>query len=471
MSILKDIEFGENKKIEFKVEMPQSDKIMKTAVAFSNCAGGKLIIGVDDSGDIKGISDEDIFELPDRITNIIYDGCYPTIIPEIYTESVDDKLVLVVEFYPGNLKPYYIKSKKKANGVYVRIGATNKQADENMIFELERQKRNISFDEEIDYDFELREIYIDKIKEDFKALTTKELDCNKLKNLKLVKTENGHDYVTKGLILLSSNTEVLEYARIKCARFKGIDVAEFIDQKEFEGALYEQVENTMNFVKMYIEKSGTIDDLQRKDKYSIPIVAIREALVNAVVHRDYSILGADIKVAIFDDRIEITSPGALPKSLDINDIKDGRSEVRNKVIARFFKEIGYIEQWGTGIKRILLECKKQGLPEPLFKESGDFFKVTIYKRNDHSMKVTDSAGKVTDSAEKVTDISSDYSYLNETEKSILQYIKENGKIANKEAREITGLKETAVKNLLRKMVENKLINSKGQGRNRHYTIK
>ena len=135
----------------------------------------------------------------------------------------------------------------------------------------------------------------------------------------------------------------------------------------------------MKFAMIYIAKAGIVKGLQRIDTYEIPLEAIREALVNAVVHRDYSISGADIKFAVFDDRIEITSPGALPKALEIEDILSGRSEIRNKVIARFFKEIHFIEQWGAGIKKILKACKSAGIREPEFRESGLFFKVILYK--------------------------------------------------------------------------------------------
>lgn len=280
------ISSGEGKKLEFKEKMPTSDKIMKTAVAFSNGAGGKLIIGVSDNYEIIGISDEDVFELPDKISNIIYDGCYPTIIPEIYTESIEDKILLVVEFYPGNLKPYYLKSKKKLSGTYVRVGATNKQADEEMIKNIERQKRNIGFDEELCYEVDIDELDIDKLKQDFYKLTGKRLDEIGMDNFNLIKNEGSKLYPTNGLVLLSSNITFFEYARIKCARFKGNDTHEFIDQKEFTGSLYEQVNNSIKFVKQYIAKSGKISDIQRIDEYEIPIIAIRESLVNAVVHRD-----------------------------------------------------------------------------------------------------------------------------------------------------------------------------------------
>ena len=219
------------------------------------------------------------------------------------------------------------------------------------------------------------------MQQDFEGYTQRKIKENDLLTLKLLREESGNLYPTIGGMLISGKEGYFEYSRIKCARFKGNDMVEFIDQKEFSGPLYQQVENAMKFAMVYIAKSGRVEGLQRIDTYAVPLGAVREALVNAVVHRDYSISGSDIKFAVFDDRIEITSPGALPKALDVDDILSGRSEIRNRAIARFFKEINFIEQWGTGIGKILQACRDFGLRDPEFRESGLFFKVTLYKNN------------------------------------------------------------------------------------------
>ncbi|CAN2043396.1 ATP-dependent DNA helicase [Candidatus Magnetomoraceae bacterium gMMP-13] len=373
---------GESKTIEFKETLPGTSSLSKTIIAFSNTAGGKIIIGVEDKTcKIKGISEKDVIEFPDRICNIIHDSCYPAIIPEIYSEHIKSKNILVVEIYPGALKPYYLRVKGRENGTYIRVGAVNKPADIEMIQELERQRQNISFDEQINYNKTEKDIDFKKLKTDFLKLSGKELYFEDLLNLKLVKKEKDYHPTTGGLMLMGMENN-FEYARIKCARFKGIEMDEFIDQKEFSGPLYEQVENAMKFAMQYIAKSGKVVGLQRIDRYEVPLEAIREALVNAVVHRDYSISGSDIKFAIFDDRIEIISPGALPRSLELEDILAGRSEIRNHVIARFFKEINFIEQWGTGIKKMIRLCREAGLKKPKMRESGLFFQVVFYKKAD-----------------------------------------------------------------------------------------
>lgn len=459
MELIDDIINGESKKIEFKQTLPHKSKIIKTAVAFSNAAGGKILIGVKDNKEILGISDEEVLDLPDRISNIIYDNCYPTIIPEIYIKNIEGKNILVVEIYPGNLKPYYIKSKNKLKGTYIRVGATNRPADKEVIIELERQKRNVSFDEEILYDYNLDQLDLKPFMNDCSELIGKEINENDLVNLKLLREENGIKYATNALIFLADKNNYYDYSRIKCAKFKGDNVNEFIDQKEFSGPLYEQIINAEKFAKTYIAKKGTILGLQRKDQYEIPIIAIREALINAVVHRDYSISGSDIKFSIFDNRLEIISPGNLPKTLDISDIKEGKSEIRNKIIARFFKEINYIEQWGTGIRRMINACKESDLEEPEFKEPGMFFKVTINKKS--TSKVPVSTDKVTISTDK----------LNKNELKITKYLENYNTITNKDVREITGLSESGAKKVLRNMVGKNLVIAIGVNKSRYYILK
>lgn len=458
MELIDEIINGESKKIEFKQTLPDKSKIIKTAIAFSNVAGGKILIGIKNNKEILGISDEEVLDLPDRISNIIYDNCYPTIIPEIYIKNIEGKNILVIEIYPGNLKPYYIKSKGKLKGTYIRVGATNKPTDKEMIIELERQKRNVSFDEEILYDYDLNELDLALFMSDCSELIGKEINENDLVNLKLLKEENGIKYATNALILLANQNNYYDYSRIKCAKFKGNNVNEFIDQKEFSGPLYEQIKSAEKFTKMYIAKKGTIQGLQRKDEYEIPIVAIREALINAVVHRDYSISGSDIKLSIFDNRLEIISPGNLPKTLNISDIKEGRSEIRNKIIARFFKEINYIEQWGTGIRRMINACKESDLEEPEFKEPGMFFKVTIIKKSTSEVPV--STDKVTISTDK----------LNENEFKIIKYFENYNTITNKDVREITGLSDSGAKKVLRNMVGKYLVIAIGENKSRYYIL-
>lgn len=203
-----------------------------------------------------------------------------------------------------------------------------------------------------------------------------------------------------------------------------------------------------------------IQGIKRIDTLEIPIEALREVIVNAIVHRDYSIRDS-IKIAIFDNRVEITSPGNLPRSLDIDMIKKGRSEIRNVVIARFFKELGFIEQWGTGIRKIIALCVQNNLKEPEFFDDGTSFKVIIYR------KVTsESAGIVPESAGIVPE-----SEINEKERLVLKLLQDHGSASRKDIQDLLRMSERGVRKLLSKLENKGFIKQIGKGKNTKYVLR
>lgn len=466
--ITKFIRKGEGKTIEFKKTLPQKGSLSRTAIAFSNTAGGKILIGVEDTTrKIIGVSEKEALEFPERIYNMIYDSCYPAIVPEIYVEHIKKKSILIVDIYPGALKPYYLKSQGRDNGTYIRVGATNKPADMEMIRELERQRQNLSYDEQILYDRTKENIDVEKLRQDFLRFTGKELKFQDVLNLRILREEQCTYHPTVGGMMLAGKENPFEYARIKCARFKGTTMDEFIDQKEFSGPLYEQVEDAMKFAQVYIAKAGKIEGLQRVDRYEIPLEAVREALVNAVVHRDYSISGSDIKFAIFDDRIELTSPGTLPRSLEIEDILIGRSEIRNKVIARFFKEIGFIEQWGTGIQKMIRLCTEAGLPKPEMRESGLFFQIAFCKP-ENSQKTARKQ------PETVRELPGDYPVIHqqlpETSRKIIEILRNNPYLSRRNIAKHLGITEGSVRHHLKKLKAQGLVERVGPDKGGYWKI-
>lgn len=452
MDLLKAIQLGENKNLEFKAEMPSSQAIAKSVVAFSNTAGGKIIIGINDQGVIAGLkSDVDVFEMQDQIASIIYDSCYPNILPDIYPVTIQDCLVLVVEIFRGNLLPYYLKKHGKADGVYIRVGATNRKASHENILELERQRMNISFDQETDRTTDLSQLDLTPLSDHFARLD-KAFNLTVMKNLKLVHEENGHQYPTHGLLILLGR---YDHVRMKCSRFKGKSMDLFIDRKEYSGDLFSQLENTENFIKNHISLSSVIKGLQREDQYEIPLEAIRESLVNAVVHRDYVNDGRDIKIGVYDDLVNIVSPGAFPSTITQEDLLEGRSEARNKVIARVFKELNFIEQWGSGIRRIKSSCLARGLKEPEIIEKGDFVDVSLYRE-----KLRKRQPAI------------EQSVSNKQEEIILEYLRlNNNRLTTKRAMSILGLGERRSREILNKMIKSGLLERIGKTTNTYYCTK
>jgi ATP-dependent DNA helicase RecG len=310
---------------------------------------------------------------------------------------------------------------------------------------------NISFDQEANRDMTLESLDISSLEARF-AQAGKVLDQPVMKNLKLIIEENNKIYPSNGLLILLGK---FDHIRMKCSRFRGTSMDVFLDRKEYEGDLFTQLENTENFIKNYIKLSGEIRSLQREDQYEIPIEALRESLVNAVVHRDYSNDGRDIKIGIYDDIVNIVSPGGFPSTITQEDILEGRSEIRNKVIARVFKELNYIEQWGSGIRRIKSSCKARGLKEPEIVEKGDYVDVSLYREVEH----------VIDTFENTISLTAQ-------EQKIVEFLKHHdGIIKTKSAKDVLDVEERRAREVLKELTDKKIIEKKGKGSSTFYQIK
>jgi len=486
MILLDKIKKGENKILEFKEKLPSNDSIVKTTVSFSNICGGQLILGVNDKREIVGIDNDDIFKIQDKIASVIYDNCYPHVIPEIYTVNIEGKILIVVEIVKGSLLPYYIKSEGKNNGTYIRIGATNRKAGFENLLELERQKRNISFDEELDYGVDIGNINLEPIKNEFLRLN-KEFNHEKMLNLKLIKNENGKIYPSRALLILLG---YYENVKIKCSRFKGKTMDIFLDKKDYEGDLFSQMRNAEIFVLNHISIRAEIKGLQRKEVPEIPLEAIREAIVNAFVHRDYSNMGRDLKLGVYDDIVNIVSPGSFPNNILEDDILNGRSEIRNRVVARVFKELGYIEQWGSGIKRIKSFCLSAGLKEPVVQERNDFVDVELYRYSNQEEKnhviateslsfATERPSPATESlsfaTERLSPATESPSFATECVKNgdckiIIDFLLIHKSLTKSDVKDLLNVKDTKAKEILNKMIHEKIIQRIDSGKNTHYKL-
>ena len=377
------IEKQEGRRLEFKGELPANSDLAKTIVAFANDAGGDIYLGVDDDRTVVGLPEDDLPRIEEQISNMVYDRCYPTILPEISFLTIEDKHLIRIRIYRGSMPPYYLKSEGKIKGTYIRVGSNNRVANESIVAELERRRRNVSFDSEIVLDKTVDELDIHTFSELYEEKTEEPLNAQVLRKLELVKTEQGNEYPTNALILLSDDAlqfEMFPNAKVECARFKGVDSEEFIDQKSIIGSIAIQAEEAYNFVLRHINKGAKVEGIYTVSRWEYPIKAIREIIRNAVVHRQYSLTGKDIKVAIYDDMVEITSPGLLPPSIDYADMESRQSDARNKVIAPVFKRLGIIDQWGNGLKLVATEMKRYPHVEFRWKEVGLSFQVQFIQK-------------------------------------------------------------------------------------------
>ncbi|MCM0236650.1 putative DNA binding domain-containing protein [Bacteroides fragilis] len=383
MNIIEILNQPEGRRLEFKAELPENSDLAKTVVAFANDAGGDLFIGVaDNPRTIVGVEEDKLVEIEEKISNLIFDRCYPAILPEVKFISQNNRHLIQVTIFRGSTPPYYLKDKGKLQGTYIRVGSTNRLADETIIAELERRKRNISFDSEVVPEKLAKELNIESFKTIFKEKTGEDLNEQAMRKMELVKELQGTEYPTNAMILFSDDplrNSLFHYAKVECARFKGVSSDDFIDQKSITTNIATQAEEAYNFVLRHINKGATVEGVYTVSRWEYPVKAIRETLRNAVVHRDYSLTGKDVKVAIYDDMVEITSPGLLPPSIDYAAMESRQSDARNKVIAPIFKRLGIIDQWGNGLKLIADELKEYPTIELRWKEVGLSFQVQFVK--------------------------------------------------------------------------------------------
>lgn len=368
----------EGKTLEFKSGLSSLKPILKTLVAFANTAGGTLIIGRSDDGKITGVGDV-LFE-EERIASAIADGIRPAMMPEIEVCTHEGKPLLMVTV-PHWRGPFYLKTEGPVKGVYVRLGSTNRRAGEEILAELQRSLSGLAYDQMPLTDVTVHDLDMTRIEQAFTAVG-RIVDERKLETMGLLAPHAGKLAVSKGGLILFGCDKVRESffpdARASCARFRGTDRTDFIDRLDLEGSLFDAIHEVPAFIRRNTRMAARIEAMRRHDIPEYPEVAIREVLINAIAHTDYSLTGMHILIAIYSDRMEIQNPGMLPFGMTMEDFKAGVSKVRNRVIARIFRELGLMEEWGSGYRRVMAACQNGGYPTPNWQELGAAFRVTFY---------------------------------------------------------------------------------------------
>lgn len=288
----------------------------------------------------------------------------------------------------------------------------------------------------------------------FRGTDPQQVSLDLMLSLKAAVREGEEVFPTVGGLLLFSEAAVtyLPQARLRCARFKGTTTDVFIDQREIAGPLWRMVDEAMHFIKRNIRLSGEVEGIHRTDRYQYPLPVLREALLNAVAHRDYAIREADIRLAVFDDCIEITSPGLLPAGISIEQLGTGASEVRNRMIARILKDMGLIEEWGRGTRVMKQEMRARGLPEPRFAEIGRSFRVTLF------------------GAEAPPEETVPPRQLNERRSQALRWLRQVSSVTVQEYRTRFGVSRATAYLDLRALTEAGLVVPHGAGPSRRYSL-
>lgn len=287
----------------------------------------------------------------------------PVLYPSINVETFGLGEIVEIEVSESDNKPVFAFEK-----AYMRVGKTNQKMSQAEVRELIKRYTLPDFDEQPIDTKRIKQVKFDQVL----------WDRFGKKSPHLAKKDGEISYGTY-LCFVEKNIE-FHNAIIKAARFKGTNPVEFIDEKEFDGPLLLMPEEIMAFIQRHINKQIVISGKAQHDEiWDYPLDSLREAIMNAIVHRDYNDSG-NVQIRIFDDRIEIWSPGLLPKEINISEIyKRVRSVLRNKLIMRIFHEYGLIENWGTGFQRMLALCRKNGNPDPVFSYASGAFVVSFGK--------------------------------------------------------------------------------------------
>jgi len=368
----------EGKTLDFKRDLSSPSGAIKAIVAFANTAGGQLVVGVDDDRTVAGVAQP--LDEEERLANLIADRITPTLIADIEIVPWRTTNVLVASVPGSPLRPHHVVAEGPEQGVYVRVGSTSRRADPQLIEELRRYASGRSFDEDPIPDLDSEAIDFRAASESFEDV--RRLKRSDLRTLRMVTDYQGRLVPTVGGMLLFGRDRLDRFpdAWVRVGAFRGRDRASILDDKDVTAPLPDAVDQTMTQIDRMTTTSFAIGGARRRPVPTYPPIALREAVINAVAHADYSQRGSPITVSLFSDRIEIQNPGLLPLGLTLDDIRAGASKLRNRVIGRVFRELRLIEQWGSGIQRMTRACVDAGLEEPVFEEVGVSFRVTIRAR-------------------------------------------------------------------------------------------
>lgn len=421
------------------VELKQTvvDDIKKELIAFANSDGGRLFIGVSDTGDVVGLEGADGALL--RITNMVRDAIKPDVTRFLHYEvqAIDGKRIVAIEVQRGTQRPYFLGQKGlRPEGVYVRQGTSAVSASDTAI-------RRMIQDTDGDSFVALRalnqELTFAKSTVSFaeRAVT---FSAPQRKTLGLVNRDGI--YTNLGLLLSDQCVHT-----IKAATFEGTGQAVFRDRREFGGSLLWRLSNVYEYIDLRNQTHARFDKLLRVDFRDYPEAAIREALLNSLVHRDYA-YGASTIISIYEDRLELVSIGGLLPGIGLSDMMLGLSVCRNPKLANVFYRLQLIEAYGTGLHKIM-SAYEGSEKKPGIEVTDNAFKIVLPNRNAAS---STTGGQSTEAG------------------MLLRLAEERGGITRRDVEELLNIGQSTAGRLLRLMSEKGLLHIQGRGKNIRYML-
>lgn len=444
--------FRESETVELKEIV--TDEIKKEIIAFANCNGGKLYIGVKDDGTVIGVDDADSVSL--QISNMVRDTIKPDVTMFVHYETVKEngKEIVAIDIQRGTDRPYYLAKKgMRPEGVYVRQGYSSVPATDTAIRRMiketdgDRFEAMRSLNQDLTFEATKKEFDLRKI----------EFGSKQMQTLKLIDQDGL--YTNLGLLLSDQCVHT-----IKVAVFQGTDQMVFKDRREFSGSLLKQMNEVYDFIDLHNQTRATIEKLLRIDVRDYPEVAVREALLNMLVHRDYSFSSSTL-ISVYIDRIEFISIGGLMSGIDLEDIMVGLSICRNQELANVFYRLHLIEAYGTGMRKIMkaYEGKEE---KPKIETTKNAFKIILPNIN-----AKYETGNITSSNIKATtnSVTGDKNILDDKER-VLEYARVQGVLTRNDVMALLKVSASTATRILQRLVKENLLKQNGKARNTHYSI-
>ena len=431
--------FQETETVELKLDYTES--LRKDIIAFANSNGGTIYIGISDDGSIVGVSSVD--HMIQRVANMARDSIRPDVTMFIHYESLDveDKKIVKVTIHRGTGRPYYAPDKGlRPIGVYVRQGTSAAPATEASIRQMIKETDGDTYEDVRSLRQDLTFSYAEEVF----ARNDIVFELPQMQTLGIVSPDGI--FTNLGLLLSDQCPHI-----IKAAAFSGPDQEEFQDRREFAGSLLKQVDDAYAFLDMRNETSATFEGVHRIDHRAYPAAALREALLNAIVHRDYA-YSASTLISVYADRIEIVSVGGLISGFHLNDVTSGLSICRNPKLANIFYRLRLIEAYGTGLKKILNAYHPMEANQ-LFQVTEKVFKVTLPRMNHlrpHEQQSTPVSQTI--------------------EERIVEFLTARGTITRADVEKLAEASPSSAARILKRMVQNDELIKIGDGRNTKYRL-
>lgn len=446
--------FRESETVELKEVVV--DDIKKEIIAFANCNGGKLYIGVQDDGIVVGLDDPDGTAL--QISNMVRDAIKPDITMFLHYETLeeDGKKIVVVDIQRGTDRPYYIAKKgMRPEGVYVRQGYSAVPATDAAIRQMiketdgDRFEAMRSMNQELTFEVAEKEFQLRKV----------EFGIQQMRTLKLI----DKDGLYSNLAMLLSDQCV---HTIKVAVFQGKDQTVFKDRREFSGALMKQMNDVYDYIDFHNQTHATIEKLLRIDVRDYPEIAVREALLNLLIHRDYA-FSASALISIYEDRMEFVSIGGLMPGIDLEDVMAGISICRNPDLANVFYRLHLIEAYGTGISKII-GAYADVAEKPVIETTRNTFKVILPNINAMREKVRISEPEAKEENPETN--KEDTQELSSEEEQVLEYAGKHEDFTKNDVVSLLKVSASTAARVIRGLVERNFLKRNGKARNTYYTL-